>query len=158
MSISVTLELGYEFEVHASTKEVFDVLSDVPTSASFYPQVAQLVELGDSTYRWEMDKVGTDQVNLQVVYASRYVVNRKKGSIAWTAVKGEGNAQIAGSWQLTNHKKSTHIVLKVEGEITLPLPALMRLVAQPVVETEFERLTEEYIANLCVRFGGELEE
>ncbi|OYT90871.1 MAG: hypothetical protein CFE43_15945 [Burkholderiales bacterium PBB3] len=158
MSISVTLELGYEFEVQASTKEVFDVLSDVPTSASFYPQVEQLVDLGDNSYRWEMEKVGTDQVNMQVVYASQYVANRKKGSIAWTAVEGVGNAQIAGSWQLTNNKKSTHIVLTVEGEITLPFPALMRMVVQPVVEAEFERLTEAYIAALCEHFGGEVEE
>ena len=157
MSINVTLELGYEFEVNASTKEVFDVLSDVPTSAGFYPQVEQLVDEGDNTYRWEMEKVGTDQVNLQVVYASQYIANRKKGSIAWTAIEGVGNAQINGSWQLTNHKKSTHIVLTVEGEVTLPFPSLMKMVVQPVVEAEFERLTEEYIANLCERFGGEVE-
>ena len=158
MSISVTLELGYEFEVNASFKKVFDVLSDVPTSASFYPQVEQLVDLGDNTYQWEMEKVGTEQVNMQVVYASQYVANRKKGSIVWTAVDGVGNALIAGSWQLTNNKKSTHIVLTVEGEVTLPFPALMRMVVQPVVETEFERLTEEYIAKLCEHFGGEVEE
>ena len=157
MSINVTLELGYEFEVNASTKEVFDVLSDVPTSAGFYPQVEQLVDEGDNTYRWEMEKVGTDQVNLQVVYASQYTANRKKGSIAWAAVEGVGNAQINGSWQLTNNKKSTHIVLTVEGEVTLPFPSLMKMVVQPVVEAEFERLTEEYIANLCERFGGEVE-
>ncbi|MBC7619564.1 MAG: SRPBCC family protein [Candidatus Saccharibacteria bacterium] len=158
MSISVTLELGYEFEVNASFKKVFDVLSDVPTSAGFYPQVEELVDMGDNTYRWEMEKVGTDQVNLQVVYASQYVINRKKGSIAWTAVEGVGNSLIAGSWQLTNHKKTTHIVLTVEGEITLPFPALMRRVVQPVVKAEFERLTEEYIAKLCEHFGGEVED
>jgi carbon monoxide dehydrogenase subunit G len=158
VSITVSLEMGYEFEVNASFKEVFDVLSDVPTSASFYPQVEQLVDLGDNTYRWEMEKVGTEQVNLQVVYASQYTSNRKKGSVAWTAVEGVGNAQVAGSWQLTNNKKSTHIVLNVEGAITLPFPALMTKLVQPVVEAEFERMTEEYIANLCERFGGEVEE
>ena len=105
-----------------------------------------------------MEKVGTEQVNMQVVYASQYQANRKKGSIVWTALEGVGNAQVAGSWQLTNNKKSTHIVLTVEGEITLPFPALMRLVVQPVVEAEFERLTEGYIANLCAEFGGEIEE
>ena len=71
--------------------------------------------------------------------------------------EGVGNAQINGSWQLTNNKKSTHIVLTVEGEVTLPFPSLMKMVVQPVVEAEFERLTEEYIANLCERFGGEVE-
>jgi carbon monoxide dehydrogenase subunit G len=157
MSISVHLELGYEFEVRASTKEVFDVLSDVPTSASFYPQVDHLVDMGDNTYRWEMEKVGTDQINLQVVYASHYLANRKKGSITWTALKDVGNAHVEGQWQLTNNKKSTHIVLTVNAEVFLPFPALMKLVVQPIVEAEFERLTEAYIANLCERFGGEVD-
>lgn len=158
MSISIKLELGYEFEVYASTKEVFDVLSDVPTSASFYPQVERLVDMGDNTYRWEMEKVGTDQINLQVVYASHYASNRKKGNITWTAVEGQGNAAVNGSWQLTNNKKSTHLVLNVEVEVSLPFPSLMKMVVHPVVEAEFERLTEAYIANLCERFGGELDD
>ena len=84
--------------------------------------------------------------------------NSSKRAMRATAIEGEGNAQIAGSWQLTNNKKSTHMVLTVEGEITLPFPALMRRVVQPVVEAEFERLTEVYIASLCEHFGGELED
>lgn len=157
MSVKIPLELGYEFAVKASAKEVFDVLSDVPTSASFYPQVEQLVDLGDNTYRWEMEKMGLEQVNLQIVYASSYRANRKKGLISWEPVPQVGNAQVAGSWQITKNKSSTHLVLTVEGEVTLPLPGLMKLVLQPVVEAEFERLCEEYIANLCERFGGEVE-
>jgi carbon monoxide dehydrogenase subunit G len=158
MSITIALELGYEFAVKASVKEVFDVLSDVPTSASFYPQVKQLVDLGDGAYRWDMEKIGTDQINVQIVYASTYVANRKKGSIAWEPVAGVGNAQVAGSWQVSKGKGATQLRLNVEGTITLPLPALMSRVVQPVVEAEFERATEEYIANLCERFGGEVEE
>ena len=37
MSITVTIDLGYEFEVKAPTKDVFAVLSDVPASAGFFP-------------------------------------------------------------------------------------------------------------------------
>lgn len=33
----------------------------------------------------------------------------------------------------------------------------MKVVVQPVVKAEFERLTETYIANLCKRFGGEVD-
>ena len=46
MAITVTVELGYEFDVKASAKEVFDVLADVPLSASHYPKVEQLIDLG----------------------------------------------------------------------------------------------------------------
>ena len=38
MTLTVTIDLGYEFEVKAATKDVFAVLADVPVSASFFPQ------------------------------------------------------------------------------------------------------------------------
>lgn len=156
MSITVSIDLGYEFEVKASAKDVFDVLSDVPTSVSHFPKVNKLVDLGDGVYRWEMEKVGTAQVNIQTIYASKYVSNRAKGSVVWTPVKGEGNALVGGSWKITDNKKSTGIVLKIEGEVTVALPALMKMVVAPVVEGEFEKLVDKYIANLIKRFGGEV--
>lgn len=155
MAVTVKVELGYEFEVKASAKDVFDVLSDVPTSASFYPKVDKLVDLGGGAYRWEMEKIGLAQVNLQTVYASKYVSNKAKGTVVWTPVKGEGNALVSGSWKITDNKKSTKLVLTIEGELTIPLPGLMKMIIAPVVEAEFEKLTEQYIANLTKRFGGE---
>ena len=156
MSITVDLELGYEFTVKATAKEVYDVLADVPTSASFYPGVDKLVDLGDGAYRWEMEKIGLGQVNLQTVYASRYVGDRKKGTVVWTPVAGEGNALVSGDWKITGQKKSTKIVLTVSAAVSIALPALMKMVLAPVVEAEFERLTEQYIDNLIQRFGGEV--
>lgn len=155
MAVTVNVELGYEFDVKASAKEVFDVLSDVPTSASFYPKVDKLVDLGDGAYRWEMEKIGIASVNLQTIYASKYVANKAKGTVVWTPVKGEGNALVSGSWKITDNKKSTKLVLTIEGAVTLPLPGLMKMVVAPVVEAEFEKMTEQYIDNLTKRFGGE---
>jgi carbon monoxide dehydrogenase subunit G len=99
MAISVDIDLGYEFAVKSPFKEVFDLVSDVPTSASFFPKLDKLTDLGGGSYRWEMAKVGTAQVNIQTVYASKYVADRKKGSVVWTPVKGEGNALVGGSWK-----------------------------------------------------------
>lgn len=155
MAVTVNVELGYEFDVKASAKEVFDVLSDVPTSASFYPKVDNLVDLGDGAYRWEMEKIGIASVNMQTIYASKYVANKVKGTVVWTPVKGEGNALVSGSWKITDNKKSTNLVLTIEGAVTLPLPGLMKMVVGPVVEAEFEKMTEQYIDNLTKRFGGE---
>lgn len=158
MSITIPVELGYEFTVKAPFKEVFEVLADVPTSASFYPHVDQLIAVGGGVYRWEMAKIGLPQLSLQTIYTSKYVANKAKGTVIWTPVEGDGhnNARVSGSWHLTDHKPSTLIVLQVQGELSVPLPAMMKLVVAPVVEAEFERLTEQYIANLVERFGGEV--
>jgi hypothetical protein len=39
--------------------------------------------------------------------------------------------------------------------LTIPLPGLMKMVAAPVVEAEFEKMVEKYIDNLTRHFGGE---
>ena len=156
MTVNVTIDLGYEFDVKASAKDVFAVLSDVPTSASHFPKVHQLVDLGDGVYRWEMEKVGTAQVNIQTIYACKYVSNKAKGTVVWTPVKGEGNALVSGNWRITDNKKSTNIVLKIDAEVIVPLPGLMKMIVAPVVESEFEKLVDKYIANLTKKFGGEI--
>lgn len=156
MTIHVNIELGYEFAVKAPASEVFELLSDVPTSASHFPKVHKLVDLGAGVYRWEMEKIGLAQVNLQTVYASKYVSNKAKGTVVWTPVKGEGNALVSGSWHITDKKKSTNLVLKINGDLSIALPGLMKMVIAPVVESEFEKMVEKYIDNLTKRFGGEV--
>jgi carbon monoxide dehydrogenase subunit G len=90
MSITVKIDLGYEFDVKAKAAEVFDLLSDVPTSVSHFPKVEKLTDLGGGVYQWEMEKVGTSQVNIQTVYASKYASDKAKGTVKWTPVKGRG--------------------------------------------------------------------
>lgn len=156
MTVTVAIDLGYEFTVKAVHKEVFDLLSDVPKSVSHFPKVHALTDLGGGAYRWEMEKVGTAQVNIQTIYASKYVSDRKKGTVVWTPVKGVGNALVSGNWKITDNKKSTNIVLKIDGEVIVALPGLMKMIVVPIVESEFEKLVEKYIANLTKKFGGEV--
>jgi carbon monoxide dehydrogenase subunit G len=156
MSITVKIDLGYEFDVKAKAGEVFEVLSDVPTSVSHFPKVEKLTDMGDGVYKWEMEKVGTSQVNIQTIYASKYVSDKSKGTVKWTPVKGVGNALVGGNWKIVDNKKSTNVTLTIQGEIEVPLPGLMKMVVAPVVEGEFEKLVDKYIANLIKRFGGEV--
>jgi carbon monoxide dehydrogenase subunit G len=159
MAITVKIDLGYEFAVKAKAAEVFKLLSDVPASVAHFPKVASLTDLGDSRYQWEMEKVGTSQVNIQTVYASQYGHQwdeaKGKGTVKWVPVKGVGNAQVGGHWTITDQKKSTALELAIEGSLDVPLPSLMKMVVAPVVEAEFEKLVDQYIANLVKRFGGE---
>jgi carbon monoxide dehydrogenase subunit G len=157
MTVTVHIDLGYEFEVKAKYDDVFAVLSDVPKSVSHFPKVDKLTDLGDGVYKWEMQKVGTAQVNIQTVYASKYTSDKAKGIVKWTPVKGVGNAQVGGSWQITDNRgKSTTLVLKTEGTVDVPVPGLMKMVVEPIVASEFEKLVEKYIANLVKTFGGEV--
>jgi carbon monoxide dehydrogenase subunit G len=157
MAITVDIDLGYEFAVKTPAKDVFDLLSDVPTSVSLFPKVHKLTDLGDGVYQWDMEKVGTAQVNIQTIYASRYVANRADGTVVWTPVDGIGNARVGGSWTIkAQQDRTTAVALRIAGTVTVPLPGLMKMVVGPVVESEFEKLVDHYIANLIQRFGGEV--
>jgi carbon monoxide dehydrogenase subunit G len=156
MAITVDIDLAYEFNVKAKMADVFEVLSDVPTSVSHFPKVDKLTDMGGGVYKWEMEKVGTAQVNIQTVYASKYVSNKAKGTVVWTPVKDVGNAQIGGSWNLVDNKKSTGVSLTIKGTVEVPLPGLMKMIVGPVVQGEFEKLIEKYMANLIKKFGGEV--
>ncbi|MBU6259594.1 MAG: hypothetical protein KGL18_16270 [Burkholderiales bacterium] len=157
MAVTVDIDLGYEFAVKAKFKPVFDLVSDVPRSAGFFPKLERLTDLGAGAYRWEMARVGTPQVHIQTVYASRYVSNRAQGTVVWTPVEGEGNARVSGSWKVRDARTSTALQFKVRGQIELPLPGLMKMVVVPVVRGEFEGLVEQYIDNLIAEFGGEVQ-
>ncbi len=154
MTFTVPFELAYEFEVNALAADVFDLLSDVPAAASLFPKLHKLVDLGGNCYRWELDKVGTAQMTMQTVYACHYVVDQKKCSVVWTPIAGAGNAQLGGSWTITDKKKFTHLALTSRGELQVPLPALMKGIVAPIVVGENQKLVEHYIAKLTERFGG----
>jgi len=155
VAISIPIELGYEFSVKSPFKDVYAVLSDVPESVGHFPKVDRLVDMGDGVYRWEMQKIGIAQAHLQTVYASKYVADKAKGSVVWTPVAGVGNAQVGGSWAITDQKKTTDLVLTIRGVVDVPLPGLMKAVVTPIVKNEFEGMVDQYVANLIARFGGE---
>lgn len=167
MAIRVSIDLGYEFAVKAPADEVFALLADVPRSVSHFPKVERLTDLGDGAYKWEMQKVGTQQVHIQTVYACKYVSDAAQGTVVWTPVRGVGNAVVSGHWKLAARKASakanakaraeaTDVELAIQGTIELPLPGLMKMVVAPIVESEFEKLVDQYIDNLIRAFGGEV--
>lgn len=155
MAITVNIELEYDFNVKASAAEAFKLLADLPACAKHYPKVDRLVDLGGGAYRWEMEKIGVGSANIQTIYASRYVSDKAKGTVVWTPVKGEGNAEVSGNWKITGGKKSTNLVMQVSGVLTVPLPGLMKMVVVPVVKSAFESMTNQYVVNLTKQLGGE---
>ncbi|WP_111494494.1 MULTISPECIES: SRPBCC family protein [Marinobacter] len=153
MAITIAIELNREIDIPGSYDEVFELLADVPRSASHFPKVDQLVDLGNNTYRWEMEKIGIDKHSIQSVYASQYQSDKEAGRITWTPVKGEGNGVVQGSWTLTAKGDDvTRASFQTTAELTLPLPGLLKLAISPVVKHEFNGLVDTYMNNLRKAF------
>ncbi|WP_250654954.1 SRPBCC family protein [Alkalimarinus coralli] len=154
MAINITIEINRDFVVPASFDKVFDLLSDVPASGSHFPKVDQLVDLGNNTYRWEMEKIGVDKHALQSVYACHYESDKETGSIVWKPVKGEGNGLVSGNWKIVPVEEGTHLTFTTEAKMTLPLPSLLKLAISPVVKHEFNSLIDTYTNNLKAEFSS----
>lgn len=153
MAVTVSIDLSRSFSVTSSFDDTFDLLADVPRSASHFPKVDKLVDMGDNAFRWEMQKIGIDKYSIQTIYASKYMSDKKAGKIWWTPVAGVGNGLVKGSWKLSAAGSGTRIEFEAIGELTLPLPGLAKMVIAPVVRREFSGMVDKYIENLKKTLG-----
>jgi hypothetical protein len=154
MATLIEVSTRRDFGVKADAKTAFALLAHVPASASHYPKVKALVDLGDGAYRWEMEPIGIGGFSHQVVYAARYERDERQGTVTWSPVKSEGNSEISGSLRVTPQDSGTRVVLEVRGRLAVPVPLLLRPVAGPFVEREFNQQIETYVANLTRALGG----
>lgn len=155
MAIRITIEINRAFDVRTDFESVFSLLADVPASASFFPKLDTLEPLGDSAYRWEMEKIGIDKYTIQTIYGCRYHTDREAGQIIWQPVEGEGNSRVSGRWHITpTGGDSTHLAFQTQAELNLPLPGLLKLAVSPVVKHEFNALVDKYIRNLQRHFSA----
>jgi carbon monoxide dehydrogenase subunit G len=153
VAITVSIELNRDLEIPAGYDEVFELLADVPRSASHFPKVDKLTDLGDNSYRWEMEKVGVDKHAIQSVYACKYYSDKDAGKITWEPIKGEGNGVVSGSWTLAaNGDDATRVKFRTSAELTVPLPSLLKLAISPVIKHEFNSLVDTYMNNLKKAF------
>jgi len=150
----IAIELKRQFQVSASTPQAFELLADVPRSVGHFPKVQQLIDLGDNAYRWEMEPMGTAGISHQVVYACRYEPDLGRRTVCWTPVPKVGNGRIQGQWSLTPVASGTAITFHTHGALDVPIPRLLRSMAEPFVTGEFARSVDTYISRLCETLGG----
>ena len=148
MTIKVAVDISRKFIANADINTVFSVLSDVPASVAHFPNVQQLVDLGDNTYRWEMEEVSSGGYSVKTLYACQYTADDETKSVVWSPIKGEGNGVVSGKWQLTATDAGTEVVFSTKAELTLPFPRLLKMVASPIIKSEFTDMVETYLSNL----------
>lgn len=137
--------------------EVFDLVSDVPRSASHFPGVGALVALGEGAFRWEMEPLSLMRFTHQIVYACRYDSDANTLGVTWTPVAGVGNSVIHGHWRLAadgTGQGGTRVEFESGGALDVPVPAVLRKAATPVVERQYRSMVEHYHANLRKTLEG----
>jgi carbon monoxide dehydrogenase subunit G len=155
MPFTVTIEVSKQFETSASSEKVFALLSDVPRSASCFPDVEKLEPLGSNAFRWIMEKIAIgDHTLQQTIYACVYHSDPTTLNVNWTPVEGEGNARVEGSWRLEPAATGTKVRLHTKGSLEVDLPGFLQFLLSPLIEIAFIQKIDRYIANLQVAFEG----
>ena len=146
--MKIPVEIAEEFVVPSHAEVAFALLSDVPRSVRHFPDMHQLVDLGDGVYRWELKPLGAAGISHQVVYASRYVADARARTVRWTPIKGTGNGVIEGRWHIREQGQGAAIAFETRGELEVPVPLLLRAAAKPVVQGLFRQQVQGYLNNL----------
>lgn len=155
MAFTVTIDIEREFSTQSAPGTVFELLADVPRSASHFPKVLRLTDLGDNAFRWEMEPIELGGHTLQQsVYASRYRSDVGRLAVSWTPVEGVGNGLVEGSWEIEAEGGGSRVRLLSRGELTLDFPGLLQPIVAPLVSFEFGRLVDGYVENLQRSLGA----
>lgn len=153
MSFTVTININRTLKTAASLEKVFELLSNVARSGSFFPKVEKLIDLGNNTWRWEMERIGIGEHTLQQsIYACKYTSDKDRQTVAWTPVEGIGNAIVEGKWDVTPMHEGCKATLQSKGIITVSLPGFLDFLLSPLIRMEFESIVDQYIANLEKEF------
>lgn|GEM_PF-75366 len=155
MSFSVTIDVSKQFETAASPETVFELLADVPRSASHFPDVEKLEPLGGNTFHWIMEKIAIgDHTLQQTIYASTYTSDPAAMSVDWTPVEGVGNARVSGGWRLEPSGSGTKVRLHTKGVLEVDFPGFLQFLLAPLIELAFAQKIDRYISNLKETFEG----
>lgn len=146
--MKVAVQYTTRFDVASQVERVFALLADVPRSASHFPGVDTLTPLGGNRFRWDLASISALNYTHRIVYACRYVNDDDQLGLCWTPVEKVGNSTISGRWRLAPQRRGTAIEFESSGELDVPLPALLRKAATPVVTRQFRSMVDTYHANL----------
>lgn len=149
MSFTVTINISRTFNTAASFEKVFELLSDVAVSGSCFPKVEKLTSLGGNIWKWEMERIGFgEHVLQQTIYACKYVSDKEGKTVTWSPVEGVGNAVVEGKWEILPIQEESKIELQTRGMLRVGMPGFLEFFLSPLITLEFERLVDQYIANL----------
>jgi len=150
------IEIPIERSFHApGFAAAWSVLRDARETLSHYPRLKRLTDLGDDTWRWEMEPMGASGFRHQVVYAVVYRYDEPAGEILWDPIEGEGNAQVSGAFRLrpVGDIGGVRVTFSTQCNLEIPAPRMLKSLIGPFARREFNGQIDCFIANLEQAIG-----
>ena len=141
-------------EVAWSPKEAFDLVADVPRSASHFPGLKKLEELGDGVYRWHLSSFQVGRFTFPVQYAARYVSDASAQTVTWSTAGPMDNTRSDGEWRVTPLGEGARLEFTNRLVVALPVPRLMLRPARRLAREMTERQLGSYLERMARKMNG----
>lgn len=148
MNVDIAINRSAHLNVPAS--KALALLQNVEAALRCLPKLAHLRDLGGGRYTWKMKTIGsrTARVAYDAKFGAQTVFDQQAGRLAWTPVKGAGNAELAGEISVTADGGSSRLSIKVSGTLRdVPVPLLYRPMAAPFIRGKFIGLADGFLEN-----------
>lgn len=144
------VEFYYEtiIDLSCEWQEAFELLSDVPRSASHFPRLERVVELDDHAWRWEI-VFGLGRVSVEAFYASRFIVDEAMRTVIWEPIDDPvSNGKVSGRWTVEPTTEGCRCRLTYKAKFDFPMPKIMKSAVKGLIRAEFIRMTNGYVKSL----------
>ncbi len=139
MSIKIPVKFSESAKTDKPVEEVYALLSDIPKMKDLVPGLDEFKKVKKDVYRWKFKPMGMKGVSVVLEFDTKF--NFKEGKeISWESIEGSGNAEMRGKILFKKEKKGTEVNLEVEMTPEIPVPGLLKKLAEPFVKSEFERM------------------
>jgi len=143
-----TLEVGW------SPQEAFELVADVPRSASHFPGLKKLEDLGDGVYRWHLSSFQVGRFTFPVQYAARYVSDASAQTVTWSTAGSMDNTRSDGEWRITPRGEGSRLEFTNRLVVALPVPRLMLRPARRLAREMTERQLGSYLDRMARKMNG----
>lgn len=141
-------------EVPAAADDVYALLADPAQSVAHFPGLQRLVREGER-YTWYFEPKGAGPVSIQLVYAVSYTRDSTARTVSWSPVEGVGNGRSRGCWRVEPlGERRARVTLENETRIEVPLPRVLRPIAEALVARENRAIVGTYLDNLQRTLAG----
>lgn len=117
----ITSQVQEQFELKMPLLAAHAALADIEASGKVLPDVESITRIGPGLYAWTMLPRRAFGVTFNGSYVSQYIVTDDR--ISWDHVSG--NMLSKGSFTLTEHDGGTTVLVDMQQEVDLPVPAMM---------------------------------
>lgn len=148
MAVKIMTGVNDVFLLAAPLADVWALLGDIERSAACYPNVQDLVSLGDDVWRWEFAPTGAAGFTHQIIYTCKYQLDEQTAKIEWSPVPDSGTTRISGKMTLREVAEGVEVTFETTGELLLPAPKFMKKVATSFAQGETKKQIATYIKNL----------